>query len=290
MADKKKNKSGLMLACWFLLGIILLIVFLVNKNTIIQNLKDARFFERVTGKTPQFIENFEAPPKKTESNGKVELQIEPGEAETSPSRENDLSLTSNSVELQIKKKEEPETKPEEKTDTVVKPESPKETEKKETVTKTEETKTPEKKEPAVPMTSVKLYFVVVESNGSVTRKQVIREIPKSDSPLTNTIRALLAGTSSAEKNCRTLIPAGTRLLGASVKNGIATLNLSEEFEYNQYGADGYRAQLMQLVYTATEFSTVDSVQFLVEGQRKNYIGSGEDVWMWIGSPYSRSSF
>jgi hypothetical protein len=23
---------------------------------------------------------------------------------------------------------------------------------------------------------------------------------------------------------------------------------------------------------------------------KDYIGSGEDVWMWIGSPYTRSSF
>ena len=86
-----------------------------------------------------------------------------------------------------------------------------------------------------------------------------------------------------------LIPAGTRLLGASVKNGIATLNFSEEFEFNGISADSYRAQLMQIVYTATEFSTVDSVQFLIEGQRKDYMGS-EELQIWIGSPYSRSNF
>ena len=85
-----------------------------------------------------------------------------------------------------------------------------------------------------------------------------------------------------------MIPAGTRLLGASVKNGVATLNFSEEFELmQQYGVQGYIAQLMQIVYTATNFSTVNSVQFIVEGQRSDYLGS---EGTWIGSPLSRSSF
>ncbi|MBQ9626149.1 MAG: GerMN domain-containing protein, partial [Treponema sp.] len=106
---------------------------------------------------------------------------------------------------------------------------------------------------------------------------------------TDTIKALLAGPQSSEKSM-TLIPEGTRLLSATVRNGIAALNFSEEFEFNAIGADGYRGQLMQIVFTATEFATVESVQFLIEGQRKDYIGSGEDVWMWIGSPYTRSSF
>ena len=44
---------------------------------------------------------------------------------------------------------------------------------------------------------------------------------------------------------------------------------------------------MQIVYTATEFSTVKSVQFLIDGQKKEYLGS-EGVW--IGSPLSRTSF
>ena len=85
----------------------------------------------------------------------------------------------------------------------------------------------------------------------------------------------------------TLIPSGTKLLGATIKNGIATLNFSEEFEYNKVGVEGYIAQLMQVVYTATSFNTVNSVQFIVEGQREDYLGSEGE---WIGSPLSRSSF
>ena len=84
-----------------------------------------------------------------------------------------------------------------------------------------------------------------------------------------------------------LIPEGTKLLGASVKNGVATLNFNENFEFNTIGVEGYIGQLMQIVYTATEFSTVKSVQFLIEGQHKDYLGS---EGQWIGSPLARSSF
>ena len=86
-----------------------------------------------------------------------------------------------------------------------------------------------------------------------------------------------------------LIPSGTRLLSASVKDGIATLNFSQDFEFGGINADSYRAQLMQIVYTATEFSTVESVQFLIEGQRKEYMGR-EELQILIGSPYTRNNF
>ena len=80
---------------------------------------------------------------------------------------------------------------------------------------------------------------------------------------------------------------GTRLLGASVRNGVATLNFSSEFEFNRYGIEGLRGQLQQIVYTATAFQTVESVQFLIDGEKKEYLGS-EGVW--IGTPLRRSSF
>ena len=75
-------------------------------------------------------------------------------------------------------------------------------------------------------------------------------------------------------------------MSASVKNGIAILNFSEEFQFNQFGAEGSLAQLMQVVYTATNFSTVKKVQFLIEGKKRDYLTEG----VWIGSPLSRSSF
>ena len=107
--------------------------------------------------------------------------------------------------------------------------------------------------------------------------------------MTDAINALLAGPLPSEqsKDCMTLIPSGTKLLGASVKDGVAVLNFNENFEFNSVGVEGYIAQLMQIVYTATEFPTVKSVQFLIEGKRKDYLGS---EGQWIGSPLSRSSF
>jgi spore germination protein GerM len=85
----------------------------------------------------------------------------------------------------------------------------------------------------------------------------------------------------------TLIPAGTKLLSAKVSGGVAYLNFNENFEINTYGVEGYIHQLEQIVYTATAFSTVNSVQFLIEGQKRDYLGS---EGQWIGSPLSRSSF
>ena len=131
-----------------------------------------------------------------------------------------------------------------------------------------------------------LYFVAIDSDGSIIRKPVVKTVPKTDSPLTDAIKNLLAGPDASDK-VRTLIPSGTKLIGASVKNGIATLNFNEAFVFNQnFGNDGYSAQLQQIVYTATEFSTVNSVQFLIEGEKKDFLVEG----LWIGSPLSRANF
>lgn len=134
-----------------------------------------------------------------------------------------------------------------------------------------------------------LCYVMIDSDGSVIRKEVIKEFPKNSSPLTTAINTILSGPSAdeVEKGYMSLIPEGTKLLGARVANKTATLNFNENFSFNRYGVQGYLGQLMQIVYTATSFSTIDNVQFLIEGQKLEYLG-GEGVW--IGSPLSRISF
>ena len=203
------------------------------------------------------------------------------------------------VTLKPAEKTESKPKPEEK-----RPESPKterKSEAKETqsVAKTEspsqkvhpkvEPKAEPKAAPQLPAntTKAKICFVAIDSEGPVVRKIVSRTVHK-DSPMGDALNQLLQGPSSGEAStgCRSLIPAGTRLLSASIKNGVAILNFSEEFQFNQFGAEGSLAQLMQVVYTATEFSTVKSVQIMIEGQKKDYLTEG----VWIGSPLNRSSF
>ncbi|MEE3409895.1 MAG: GerMN domain-containing protein [Treponema sp.] len=277
--SKKAKRNGIFAAVWLLLILILIIVFLVKKDDFAANLKSTNFFERVVGTTPEFLQNYETKKKDNKSNGLLDVDVAPvpGQKETQDPGTYDLDdLNSQGEQEQAAATSSESAKEEEAAQEAAS-------------AKEEEKKPGEEKPKPAATTNAKLFFVQVDADGNVNRKSVVRQIPKSDSPLTDTIKALLAGPLDSEKSM-SLIPPGTRLLSATVRNGIAALNFSEEFEFNSIGADGYRGQLMQIVFTATEFATVESVQFLIEGQRKEYIGSGEDVWMWIGSPYTRSSF
>ena len=266
-SSKKTNNTLFAAACVLLGLLIILIIFLVKKDQIFTNLKETAFFDKVFGTTPTLIENHEpAEPKVTDTiplkNDEITIKIEPEEPKTVAST----------------------PKIEEKA-----PETPAETRSQETEAKP--AKEEPKKEPVKnALTEIQLCFVNIDGDGSVVRQIVKRQIPKSDSPLTTSINQLLKGpdtTKAAEKNLMSLIPSGTKLLSAKVSGGIAYLNFNEAFEINTYGVEGYIHQLEQIVYTATTFSTVNSVQFLIEGEKRDYLGS---EGQWIGSPLSRSSF
>ena len=260
---KEKKNSGLYVAVFVLAVLLILILFMVKKNEIASNLQRTNFFERVGVETPEFVKNAPAVPENSED---IEIDLI-GDSEVPEVKETVKALETN------KPSEKPETKPEviaekpQEAVSIPKPENPKPV----TV-------------PAGRKTT--LYFVSIGSDGSVNRKSIVRELPKSDSPLTDAIKALLAGPLPGEGGLRNLIPSGSKLIGASVKDGVATLNFNDAFEFNNVGVEGYLAQLMQVVYTATEFSTVKSVQFLIEGEKKEYLTEG----IWIGSPLNRGSF
>ena len=268
MADKgSKKKTGLTLACIILAVLVIFIIFLVKKDSIITNLKETRFFERVFGSTPEFVENHVSEEKET-----VEIPAEEGP-----------------VVIKVEPKTEP--KPQTKTETQANPEessAAKDTPKAEAKTETKETK--ETKPVQNAYTDLQLCFVEIHADGSINRKLIKRSVPKNDSPLATSIKLLLEGpdtTRSEEKDCTSLVPSGVKLLGARVSDGVAYLDFNDNFEINTYGVEGYSCQLMQIVYTATAFSTVNSVQFLIEGKKKEYLGS---EGQWIGSPLSRTSF
>lgn len=267
MATKKKSKSKknnttLFTSACVILGLIVIgIIFLVKKDQIFSNLKETAFFDKVFGTTPEVIEKHEVIEKQVETiplKEEVTINIEP--EVTKPTIPEETKEVVNEEKKEIAKKEEPK--------------------------KEEKKETPK----AVSQAEYQLCFVTIDGDGSVGRKIIKRSVPKSDSPLTYSINLLLQGpdtTKAAEKNCMTLIPDGTKLLSAKVSDGVAYLNFNENFEFNSYGVEGYIHQLEQIVYTATVFSTVKSVQFLIEGEKRDYLGS---EGQWIGSPLSRNSF
>lgn len=136
---------------------------------------------------------------------------------------------------------------------------------------------------------VSLYFVRIEDDGVITRQEVKRAIPVSDSPLEDTLNALIAGPTEDElrRKLINLVPRGTKLLGVGIRGSTATIDLSDAFMYNRYGIEGYAGQLKQVVYTATAFPGIQDVQILIEGNTREYLG-GEGVY--IGKPISRNSF
>jgi spore germination protein GerM len=148
---------------------------------------------------------------------------------------------------------------------------------------------PRVEQPAARSRQASLYFVRIDDDGIIVRQEVKRSVPASDSPLSDALEALLAGPTEDEirRKLLSLVPSGTKLLGAQVRGSTAFLNFNEAFMYNHYGIEGYAGQLKQIVYTATAFPSVQDVQILIEGARHDYLG-GEGVY--IGRPLSRNSF
>lgn len=130
--------------------------------------------------------------------------------------------------------------------------------------------------PAVPSaspnsttTTVRAYFFLGSFTHPAGLAPVLREIPRTQAVATAAMQALIAGPTPSELAARpamyTTVPDGTRLLGLSISNGIATVNLSREFETGG-GSASVLGRLGQVVYTLTQFRTVQRVTFQLDGQ------------------------
>ncbi|MEO8323728.1 MAG: GerMN domain-containing protein, partial [Actinomycetota bacterium] len=73
----------------------------------------------------------------------------------------------------------------------------------------------------------------------------------------------------------TQIPDGTEVLGIDIADGVATIDLTEEFESGG-GSLSMRMRVAQIVYTLTQFDSVDGVLFMIDGEPVDSIG-GEGI-------------
>lgn len=134
-------------------------------------------------------------------------------------------------------------------------------------------------------TIVRAYFYLGSFTGSGGLVPVLREIPKTTAVASAAMRALLDGPSATELAARpamyTDVPSGTRLLGISIANGVATVDLSSEFAAGS--GTSAAGQLAQVTYTLTQFSTVRQVRFRLDGSGTTFGGT-------IGDAVSRADF
>jgi germination protein M len=138
-------------------------------------------------------------------------------------------------------------------------------------------------------TIVRAYFVLGGDLGSVGLVPVLRVVPQTTAVASIAMNALLTGPTAAESGERTItsaIPAGSRLLGVTIRNGVATVNLSTEFDSGG-GTASMQYRLAQVVYTLSQFSTVRSVVFQIEGQTVTVFSSEGIV---LDGPVGRADF
>ena len=117
-------------------------------------------------------------------------------------------------------------------------------------------------------TIVRAYFYLGGELGTAGLVPLIREVPETQAVGGAAMNALLAGPTADETAARAItsgVPVGSRLLGLSIEDGIATVDLSSEFESGGGSASVF-IRLGQVVYTLTQFPTVQSVIFEIEGR------------------------
>jgi hypothetical protein len=134
---------------------------------------------------------------------------------------------------------------------------------------------------------VRAYFVLDGEMGVEGLVPTLRDVPESVAVARSAMEVLLDAEILDDYDVlSTAIPAGTRLLGLSIKDGIATVDLSREFESGGGSASTFY-RLGQVVYTLTQFSSIDAVTFQVEGRTVTTFGSEGVI---LDGPQSRADF
>lgn len=139
-------------------------------------------------------------------------------------------------------------------------------------------------------TTVRAYFILGSFQDNAGLVPVLRQIPKTTAVGAAAMKELLKGPNDDELGGRpamyTAIPDGTTFLGLTIANGVATVNLSKEFESGG-GSAAVLGRLAQVVYTLTQFPTVKGVLFQLDGEPVT-VFSGEGVV--LDEPVGRADY
>ena len=110
-------------------------------------------------------------------------------------------------------------------------------------------------------TTLRVYFLRDEKLGVAERR-----VAHTTMPATASMKQLLAGPTSGESaaGLTSAIPKGTRLLSLTIDSATARVDLSRSFTSVSDG-QSVGVRIAEVVYTLTRYSTVRSVELLVEG-------------------------
>ena len=132
---------------------------------------------------------------------------------------------------------------------------------------------------------VALYFTRGEMIIPVNRQ--VPKVRHKEEKIKVTVALLLAGPTRAEKTTGydSALPEGAEILGVRLEGDTAFLDFSPQIEEGG-GTETMETRLRQIVYTATQFSGIERVRFLINGQPIKYF-SGEGLTE-VEKPVSRA--
>ncbi|MBQ3181968.1 MAG: GerMN domain-containing protein [Clostridia bacterium] len=129
-------------------------------------------------------------------------------------------------------------------------------------------------------TTVSLYFGDEMGEGLVLERRNV-EIPSSSTVERVIVDEIIKGPVTSGNI--SVIPAGVKVLSVETKNRVCFVNLSKEFiDRFTGGSSGEVLTVYSIVNSLTELDTVGSVQFLVEGEKKDSLSH-----MAINEPIAR---
>lgn len=114
--------------------------------------------------------------------------------------------------------------------------------------------------------NVKLYFPIETGEGlNMERREIL--VPASTTVEKVVVEEIIKGPKNSENIA--IISTDVKVLSAETKNGVCFVNLSKEF-INKFsgGSTGEILTIYSVVNSLTELDTVSSVQFLIEGEKR----------------------
>lgn len=141
--------------------------------------------------------------------------------------------------------------------------------------------------PATQEQAVLLYFVR-EVYVGVAGREVLVSSTDTGTLAASAVQELLKGPNAEETEwgLSTQIPDGTTLNGVEIADGVATVDLSQNFESGG-GSLSMSLRVAQVVYTLTQFGGIESVAFKLDGTSVQAIG-GEGIM--VDPPVTRADF
>ncbi len=140
----------------------------------------------------------------------------------------------------------------------------------------QESTAPEQTTPSKPGIYVTVYYQ--DKNGFLV--PVSRKIDKQEGIARATITGLVDDAQNRENieyyGLYPVLPAGTEVKGINIKEGTAVIDFNESLLSYKNG-EQERSIISSIVYTLTEFKTVQKVKILVNGRERSVLKYGTDI-------------